>query len=96
MRKRKLAKCYYDISSKPLTTQNKEKLIALCKVLPKRFHLNGHTTGFCQQTQKLELHYMSQSILSMGVKGSMKPQIQLLIIFFANFTVKVLLPNGPL
>ena len=29
------------------------------KVLPKRFHLNGHTIGFRQQTQKLELHYMS-------------------------------------
>ena len=23
------------------------------KILPKRFHLNGHTIGFCQQTQKL-------------------------------------------
>ena len=29
------------------------------KVLLKRFHLNGHTIGFHQQTQKLELHYMS-------------------------------------
>ena len=29
------------------------------KVLLKRFHLNGHTIGFRQQTQKLELHYMS-------------------------------------
>ena len=28
------------------------------KVPPKRFHLNGHTVGFCQQTQKLELHYI--------------------------------------
>ena len=28
------------------------------KVLPKRFHLNGHTVGFCPQTQKLELHYI--------------------------------------
>ena len=26
------------------------------KVLPKRFHLNGHTIGFRPQTQKLELH----------------------------------------
>ena len=26
------------------------------KVLLKRFHLNGHTIGFHQQTQKLELH----------------------------------------
>ena len=24
------------------------------KVLPKRFHLNGHTTGLYLQTQKLE------------------------------------------
>ena len=29
------------------------------KVLPKRFQLNGHTIGFCPQTQKLELHYKS-------------------------------------
>ena len=47
-----------------------EKLQILCckilknkwyhaKVLLKRFHLNGHTMGFCRQTQKLELHYMS-------------------------------------
>ena len=28
----------------------------ICKVLPKRFHLNGNTTGFHPQTQKLELH----------------------------------------
>ena len=26
------------------------------KVLPKRFHLNGHTIGVRPQTQKLELH----------------------------------------
>ena len=29
------------------------------KVLLKRFHLNGHTIGFHQQTQKLKLHYVS-------------------------------------
>ena len=29
------------------------------KVLPKRFHLNGHTIGFHPQTQKLALHHMS-------------------------------------
>ena len=29
------------------------------QVLPKRFHLNGHTIGFRIQTQKLELHCMS-------------------------------------
>ena len=29
------------------------------KVLPKRFHLNGHTIGFHPQTQKLALHYTS-------------------------------------
>ena len=29
------------------------------KVLPKRFHLNGHTIGFHPQTQTLELYYMS-------------------------------------
>ena len=32
------------------------------KVLLKRFHLNGHTIGFCQQTQKLELHHINVSI----------------------------------
>ena len=26
------------------------------KELPKRFHLNGHSIGFCPQTKKLELH----------------------------------------
>ena len=30
------------------------------KVLLKGFHLNGRTIGFQQQTQELELHYMSQ------------------------------------
>ena len=29
------------------------------KVPLKKFHLNGHTIGFCPLTQKLELHYMS-------------------------------------
>ena len=33
------------------------------KVLLKRFHLNGHTIGFRQQTQKLELHYMFSSAI---------------------------------
>ena len=28
------------------------------KVLPKAFHLNGHTIGFRPQTQKLEPHHM--------------------------------------
>ena len=41
------------------------------KVLQKRFHLNGHTIGFCPQSQKLErqleLHYMSP-YLTLGVK----------------------------
>ena len=36
-------------------------------VLPKRFHLNGHTTGFLPQTKKLELHYMSSKV-TLGVK----------------------------
>ena len=38
------------------------------KVLPKRFHLNGHTMGFRPQTQKLELHHMS-SLLTLGMTG---------------------------
>ena len=39
------------------------------KVLPESFSvfLNGHTIEFGQQTQKLELHYMSPR-LTMGVK----------------------------
>ena len=41
-------------------------------VLPKRFHLNGHTIGFHPQTQKLELHYMSPK-RTLGVKGWISP-----------------------
>ena len=37
------------------------------KVLPKRFHLNGHTIGFHPQTQKLALHHVS--IIDSGSKG---------------------------
>ena len=33
------------------------------KVLLKRFHLNGHTIGFCLQTQKLKLHVKLQMSL---------------------------------
>ena len=33
--------------------------IIMLNILLKRFHLNGHTKGVRQQTQKLELHYMS-------------------------------------
>ena len=29
------------------------------KVLPQRFHLNGHTTGYFAQTQKLEQLYQT-------------------------------------
>ena len=32
------------------------------KTLLKRFHLVGHTIGFCPQTQKLELHDMSPQL----------------------------------
>ena len=40
---------------------NPAKQIAPCNITvnSKRFHLNGYTMGFCPQTQKLELHYMS-------------------------------------
>ena len=38
------------------------------KVLPKRFYLNGHTTRFHPQTQKLELCCMSP-YLTLGGKG---------------------------
>ena len=40
----------------------------VAKVLPKLFHLNGHTKGFRPQTEKLELNYMSPK-LTLGVKG---------------------------
>ena len=33
------------------------------KVLLKRFHLNGNTTGFYSQTQKLELHRDTKCIV---------------------------------
>ena len=38
---------------------NIEKKWHHAKVLLKRYHLNGDTIGFCQQTQKLELHYLT-------------------------------------
>ena len=37
------------------------------KVLLKRFHLNGHTIGFHQQTQKLELHELHIYITDSGL-----------------------------
>ena len=36
------------------------------EVLLERFHLNGHTIGCSQQTQKLELHYMSPQLTLEG------------------------------
>ena len=39
------------------------------KVLPKRFHLNGHTIGFHSQTQKLELHDLTYFLISVGEIG---------------------------
>lgn len=38
------------------------------KDLPMRFHLHVHTTGFCQQTRKLEPPYKTPAI-TQGVKG---------------------------
>ena len=32
------------------------------------FYLNGHTIGFCEQTQKSKLHYMPPE-LTLQVKG---------------------------
>ena len=39
--------------------QNIGKQMVPYKVTAKEVYLNGHTIGFHQQTQKLELHYMS-------------------------------------
>ena len=36
-----------------------EKQMELCKSTANRICMNSHTIGFCPQTQKLELHYMS-------------------------------------
>ena len=38
------------------------------KLLLSSFHLNGHTIGFHQQNEKLELHYMSPCITDSGRK----------------------------
>ena len=38
-----------------------------CKSTAEEFHLNDHIIGFCPQTQKLELHYMSP-LLTLGGK----------------------------
>ena len=38
------------------------------KVLLNSFHLNGHTLGFHPQTQKVQLHLLTQG-LTLGVKG---------------------------
>ena len=38
------------------------------KVQIERFHLNGHTIGFCAQTQKLELPYKTP-LFTLAVKG---------------------------
>ena len=53
-------------AKKPLSTLSLLKVVKFikklqkkqfyAKVLPKRFNLNGQTTGFYPQTQKLELH----------------------------------------
>ena len=41
------------------------------KVLPKRFHFNGNTIGFCPQTQKIEAPYRDSVIYySRERKGS--------------------------
>ena len=40
------------------------------KVMPERFHLNSHTIGFHQQTQKLELHYIRVNYVSIIDYGS--------------------------
>ena len=37
------------------------------KVLLNSFHLNGHTLGFHPQTQKVQLHLLTQG-LTLGVK----------------------------
>ena len=41
--------------------KNIEKQMLFCKITAKEVHLNGHTIGFCQQTQTLEQHYTTES-----------------------------------
>ena len=42
------------------------------KVLPQRFHFNGHTTGFCARTQKLEQLYQTPLLPLAVLKDSFK------------------------
>ena len=58
--------CFNPFTPKSVEYQNSREVpnsMVPCigKVLPKRFHLNGHTiqVGFCRQSQKLDLHFMS-------------------------------------
>ena len=37
-------------------------------LIPNSFHLNGHTSGFHPQTQKVQQHLLIQG-LTLGVKG---------------------------
>ena len=44
-------------------------------VLPKRFHLNGHTIGFRPKTQNLELHV---SIIDAGSEGLRPKKVKII------------------
>ena len=44
--------------------------------MPRRFHLNGHTIGLREQTQKLELYYMSPKLI-LEVQGLRKTHSKL-------------------
>ena len=54
---------YSQLSLRPLTSKSDQLFFLMLKnkqypveIPPKRFHLNGHTMGFCPQIQNLELH----------------------------------------
>ena len=51
-----------------LIFQNCEKQIASCEAQVESFYLNGHSIGFCPQTQKLESPYKTPSN-TQAVKG---------------------------
>ena len=54
---------YSQLSLRPLTSKSDQFFFLMLKnkqypveIPPKRFHLNGHTMGFCPQIQNLELY----------------------------------------
>ena len=57
------------------------------KVQIERFHLNGHTTGFRPQTQKLQLPFKTP-LFTPAVKGLKTKELTIPTIFSHNITAK--------